>query len=552
MMENLSSFLWGAATSSYQVEGGSTNNDWDFFTRSEAIKERVFKITKPSIFYRAIRQLALEPAGDAVKCWEPEYYTQDFQNAYSLGMNAFRISIEWARIEPEKGQWNQDAINHYKQMIISMKDNHLKPIISLNHVTLPLWVLTPPTSFKKRVNQMLLPSPLRDLPYGEPPSEDPYWKSLRGWENYKTVDAFIKFIRKVAQELKDKVDFWITLGEPVASIVGLGYLSGIWPPGFFLDGDRAKMALHNLIEAHVKAYDVITDTDDVDADGDRFSKMVGVSHAMTEVQPASPNKWFGIVVSDNIESSNNFSYFINDYFLNAVVNGEEDLNYLNTLERYNKHSSNFLVHSNWTNKIDFIGLNYYRRLRVKSSIIVSLSSARFMGGVPINDLSLDNKQPHGFLNDLGWEIYPKGLHDLVIHIQNRWKKPILITENGIADRYDRYRAPFIVAHLQQIKQAIDEGANVMGYLHWSMLDNYEWQEGYRHEAKFGLCQVDRNLNRKITDGAQALNLIIRESIARNWPNSPNTITDDALSKAIQKYGTFTPDGIAIVHGQETK
>ena len=124
---------------------------------------------------------------------------------------------------------------------------------------------------KRRVGQMLLPSPLKDLPYGDPSSDDPYWKSLRGWENCKTVSVFIKFVEKVVQELKDKVDFWITLGEPVASIVGLGYISGIWSPGFFLDGDRAKRALHNLIEAHVKAYNIITDTDDVDADGDGFS-----------------------------------------------------------------------------------------------------------------------------------------------------------------------------------------------------------------------------------------------------------------------------------------
>ena len=121
---------------------------------------------------------------------------------------------------------------------------------------------------------MLLPSPLRDLPYGDPSSDDPYWKSLRGWENCKTVNVFIKFVEKVVQELKDKVDCWITLGEPVASIVVLGYLSGIWPPGFFLDGDRAKRVLHNLIETHVEAYNVITNTDDVDADGDGFSKKV--------------------------------------------------------------------------------------------------------------------------------------------------------------------------------------------------------------------------------------------------------------------------------------
>ena len=152
MIGGLSNFVWGVATSSYQVEGGITNNDWDFFTRCEAIRKRIFTITKPSLFYGGIRQVALEPAGEAARSWEPHYYTLDFSNSRQLGMNAFRISIEWARIEPEKGQWNQEAVDHYKQMIITMQDNHLKPIISLNHVTLPLWVLTPPaTSFLSRL-----------------------------------------------------------------------------------------------------------------------------------------------------------------------------------------------------------------------------------------------------------------------------------------------------------------------------------------------------------------------------------------------------------------
>ena len=138
MIDTLSSFIWGAATSSYQVEGGIMNNDWDFFTRSEAIRKRIFIITKSSLLYRGIRQVTLKPAGEAVQSWEPHYYTQDFNNSRQLGLNAFRISLEWARMEPEKGQWNQEAINNYKQMIITMQDNHLKPIISLNHVTLPL------------------------------------------------------------------------------------------------------------------------------------------------------------------------------------------------------------------------------------------------------------------------------------------------------------------------------------------------------------------------------------------------------------------------------
>ena len=103
-----------------------------------------------------------------------------------------------------------------------------------------------------------------------------------------------------------------------------------------------------------------------------------------------------------------------------------------------------------------------------------------------------NIKPHGLLNDLGWEIYPEGLYDTIMQIKTRWNKPVMVTENGIAEKLDKYRAPYIVAHIEQVKRAIDNGAKVLGYIYWSLMDNYEWQEGYRPEGRFGLYYVDRN------------------------------------------------------------
>jgi beta-glucosidase len=553
--QQLQQFLWGASTSSYQVEGGITNNDWNYFTTSEDIKQRLYALTKPNIFYKGTPQVILKPAGDALRTWHPEYYSHDFDLARQIGMNCFRLSLEWARIEPERGQWNQDAVDHYKVMIKYMQEEKgLKPIITLNHLTLPLWVLTPPSIFAKKLGQGLLPSPLRDVPLADPISTDPYWKSLRGWENYETVKEFICFVDNIVQELKNQVDFWVTIGEPVASIIGLGYIAGLWPPGFLLDGNRAKKALHNLIEAHTLAYDKIKELDDVDADGDGITNLAGFSHAMMEVTSANPRRILKTTITDNTQAAKNFAYFINDYFINAVVNGEEDLNYLKTLERHNKESSSFVIHENWKNKTDFIGINYYRRVYVYYSNIVALSSARFIGGALVNDLRIkgnnSNHHPKGILNDLGWEIYPQGLYNLIIHIMNQWGKdiPIFITENGIADKSDKYRAPFIVSHLHQIRQAIDNGANIIGYLHWSLMDNYEWFDHYRPEAKFGLFQVDRddddnfNLRRKITKGAEAYKLIIKESVNQSRYGA---VTDSAISKAEYRFGSFSPDGFHI-------
>jgi beta-glucosidase len=551
-------FLWGASTSSYQVEGGITNNDWNYFATSESIKKRISSLTRPSLMYKDSTQVLLRPAGEAVRAWDPHYYLNDFDLASKLGMNAFRIAIEWARIEPEKDKWDQEALDHYKQMIRAMRERGLTPVITLNHLTLPLWILTPPSRFTKKIGQWLLPAPLRDLPLADPPASDPYWKSLRGWENYQTVKEYIKFVTRIVEELKDFVDYWVTIAEPVASIIGVGYIAGLWPPGFLLDGIRAKKVLHNLIVAHIQAYDIITSLDNFDADGDGISKMAGFSHAMVAVSPAKPTKIIGATTNDNVGAAANFDYFVNDYFINAVIYGEEDLNYLNTLQRHNKNSKDFIVHEEWKNKSDFIGINYYRRVYVRYSNILSLSSAKFAGGSFINNLHAQtHHQPHGILNDLGWEIYPEGLYNLIMRIKSQWNNtvPVLITENGVADKNDKYRAPFIVAHLQQVKRAIDNGSNVIGYLHWSFMDNYEWLENYRPEAKFGLFSIDRTVGesgnadfkRRGTKGAEALEFIIKQSLFRN-ENGVNT--DSVITEPKDKFGTFTANGEHIINAKD--
>ena len=551
-------FLWGVSTSSYQVEGGITNNDWDFFTRSQQINKRISNISKPSIFYKGSSQVDLQPAGDAAKFWHTRYYERDFDLARSLGLNTFRMSIEWARIEPKKDQWDQVAIDHYREMLLAMRERNLIPVVSLYHATLPLWVLTPPQEFLRRMGQNLLPRPIKDLPLGDPLPSDPFWKSLRGWENDETVARFIRYTERIVLEFRELVDYWITIGEPIATIIGGGYISGLWPPGFFLKGKKARTVLHNIIEAHIQAYNKITALDNMDADGDGFTSKVGFTHLMMEVIPAVQTKVFGIATKDNIEAAKNFSYFANDYFINAVINGEEDINYLNTLQRRNKNSEEFIVHEDWKNKTDFIGLDYYRRVYVYSNTIVSLTSAKFVGGVPINDLSMINKQHHNILNTLGWEIYPRGMYNVIMRIKNQWNSmPIFITENGIADKHDGHRAPFIVSHLQQVRRAIDDGARIMGYLYWSFMDNYEWLDNYRPEGKFGLFSIDfeeqdhktSELVRHKTKGAEALEVIIKESFSQD---KDGVVSNSAITAAQNKFGIFTEDGSRIIYPWMTK
>lgn len=128
---------------------------------------------------------------------------------------------------------------------------------------------------------------------------------------------------------------------------------------------------------------------------------------------------------------------------------------------------------------------------------------------------------------MGWEIDPPGLYNLMMDIKAKWNKPILVTENGIPDNTDTLRANYIVLHLEQIKRAIDDGADVLGYIYWSLMDNYEWQEGYSENARFGLYYVDRNsenLVRIPTSGVAVLKQIIQDS-------NGGMITDYALLNA---------------------
>ena len=180
----------------------------------------------------------------------------------------------------------------------------------------------------------------------------------------------------------------------------------------------------------------------------------------------------------------------------------------------------------------------------------------FIGGNNHNNL-YGEPDDRGILNDLGWEIYPQGLHDVIMQVKNSWNLPVLITENGTPERADRNRAPHVVAHLREVQKAIDDGATVLGFMHWSLLDNWELQEGYRANSQFGLFHVDRSevdangslvLHRAMTEGALAYQQVIFESRAANGSGLP---TGAALDSAERKFGTIASDGSKVVPPTKT-
>ena len=262
----------------------------------------------------------------------------------------------------------------------------------------------------------------------------PIWLAEKGgWLNKETPQYFAKFVEKIVGEYKDLVKFWVTLNEPMAPL-GYGYVTGDFPPFKKFNPFNVFRAFLNLLKAHKLAYKVIHKIDQ--------KAQVSISQAMHYFQPV--RKWCPI----EILLAAIFQFFGQDYFYNLIK----------------KH-------------VDYIGFSYYYR----DSVV----------WYPPFRKNLKTKT-----TDMGWEIYPEGIYHVLKSLR-KYKKPIYITENGLADSKDEKRAKFIVDHLKWVHQAIKEGADVRGYLHWSLIDNYEWARQGGFGPRFGLIEIDYKTLKRI-------------------------------------------------------
>ncbi len=355
-------FLWGAATSAYQVEGNNTNSDWG------------------------------DKAGLA--CDQYNRYESDFDLISQLNHNSHRLSIEWSRIEPQMGVFDTSEIEHYKKVLKALNDRNIKVMLTLWHFTLPKWVA-----------------------------------DLGGWENGKTVKLFEKFVKRVAPEFAEYVDMWITLNEPGVYVYEV-YITKKWPPQKrgFLGQVRTTL---NLASAHKKVYKYL--------------------HELSSKKPVG--------IAQNVQS----------------------------LEAYHKHSlveqlavivsdiiSNHLFYYLTKKTHDFLGINYYFHVKFKT---------------PENKLLPEIADPSSQsrnVSDLGWEIFPEGLFDVLADLSDGI--PIYITECGIASTNDDRRNRFLITYLQEVFRAIQSGINVQGFFYWSLIDNFEWEKGF--DPRFGLIEVN--------------------------------------------------------------
>lgn len=281
---------------------------------------------------------------------------------------------------------------------------------------------------------------------------NPLWLSRQGgWENPKVVEYFTRYTKVLASELGDLVRLWNTINEPNV-YAHLGYIDGEWPPG--ANSLRsASIVLTNMLRAHALAYHILHET------AASRGCSVGIAKHIRLFDPLRPRH------PGDKGLSRLAAFIFNWWFLDAIETGRlawpigigQKVQLLSSTQ-------------------DFIGLNYYTREMTRLNL--KKPQLLFMEYMT---------RPNCYTNDLGWELYPEGLYRTLM-ILRRYGKPIYITENGIAAKDDTMRCAYIRDHLVEVHRAISAGADVRGYLHWSLLDNFEWAEGL--DPRFGLIEVD--------------------------------------------------------------
>ncbi len=363
-------FLWGAATAAHQIEGNNVNNDW---WRAEVAGRLPHR------------------SDDACDSWNR--WAEDIALLSRIGLNAYRLSVEWARIEPEPDHFDQAALDTYRRQLEGLKEAGIEPLVTLHHFTSPRWLA-----------------------------------DLGGWRNPEIVARLANYADHVARQMSDLVTWWVTINEP--SILGLkGYIEGSWPPHRPMDLRGYVRLMRHAARGHITARQAVR--------AHRPDAMISMAFALWPMQAF---RWWSPI--DQAMAR------VGDWLWQGRV-----------LDRA-------------LPGLDWIGVNYYSR--------------NLVGWPWPTSPAVDPARR----TDFGWEIYPQGLYDVLRRV-GAYGKPVVITENGIADASDGKRAAYIVAHVRQMHRAISAGVDLRGYMHWSLMDNFEWAEGYNQ--RFGLATRDRVL-----------------------------------------------------------
>jgi beta-glucosidase/6-phospho-beta-glucosidase/beta-galactosidase len=457
------SFRFGAASAATQIEDQNPNTDWYLFTRPMAeggLGHGFF-------------------VGDAAMGYTKAL--DDVQLLKDMHLDSYRFSIEWARVQPTAdGDYDEAALQHYDAFIDALVAAGIRPVITIHHFSFPVWVDDP---------------------------RDPTCASGAGPANYcglgdpqggpMIVLQMARFAGMLAARYGDRVDEWGTVNEPINYLLasyGLGY----FPPGkmtIFQLLEKFIPVVRDMMSAHAAMYTAIKEADTVDADGDGVAAAVGMSLAVAEWTPADQN----FVSEDpiDVEAVARVVYVYHHLFVDSMRDGTFDADLDGTVDEQ---------HPEWKGTMDWLGLQYYFRTGVTGhrTLVPVLELTPCFGDydlgacVPPTDKSF-------CVPDMGYEYYPPGLYNVLKDFGTRYPNlPLVVTESGIATRTGERRAENVVRALEQIDRAVQEGIDVRGYYHWSLYDNFEWQEGFT--PRFGLYTVDyeNGYGRTATLGATVL------------------------------------------------
>jgi len=373
-------------------------------------------------------------------------YKEDVALMKEMGLKSYRFSVSWSRVIPEKGKVNPEGLQFYVNLVKELKAANIEPLCTLYHWDMPMWV------------------------YEE-----------GGWEKDAIIKNYCDFVKVMVEALSDDVTYWMTFNEPQCFIM-MGYIMGTHAP-FKRKFLTFRGIVRRMLLAHGEGVKVIR----------KYAKTtpkIGIAMAATTYIPDGDTP-------EDLEKARYYSFEhavgsgSNSLWMDPIALGKAAGLVKNKLSKQDLQII--------SQPIDFIGLNVYQ---------------------PSNHMLPGNKVPEDAKKTaLGWLVDGRCLYWTIRHYYERYHLPVMVTENGMADHvapspdgavHDADRCDFLREFLGNVKQAVAEGIPVLGYQHWSVMDNFEWCEGY--EPRFGLIHVDyATQKRTIKESGYAYARIIREN-----------------------------------------
>jgi beta-glucosidase/6-phospho-beta-glucosidase/beta-galactosidase len=421
--------MWGSSTSGFQVESGDSHTDW---THWVATPGKIKNGDSPDV-----------GGPDAL-----DHIDDDVAGLASSGQNAYRLSIEWARVFPTQaafmaGTPDAQGVAAYDALLQKLAAAHIRPLVTLIHFTLPDWL-----------------SDGLAADVAQP----------QGWERPEAIDDVAQWCGWAAARWGNLIDWWVTINEPLPCALG-GFIQGSFPPGDLLNVNRGLAVVKTEARAHARCYDAIHASDTSDADGDGHAALVSVAAHQRTFHPYDPTD------PDDAAAAEHVEYLWNRWFLNAIVDGNWD----DDLDEAYTGPGDVQGDSSLVHRADYVGVNYYSDTLISAHhglVLPVINAAVFQADMPTD-------RPK---TDFGWDIYPEGL-GAVLDEAATYGLPLVVTENGLADASDTNRPRFLLEHLFQLGWSLARGDSVAGYFHWALVDNFEWASGYC--PHFGLFAYDK-------------------------------------------------------------